>query len=54
MGMAAKKYLLSVANKNYMELVEKRNAEIRKEIEELEKLHKKAEKKKKDKGKENK
>ena len=47
MAMAAKKYLLSVANKNYMELVEKRNEEIRKEKEELEQLHRKAEKKKK-------
>lgn len=41
MAMAAKKYLLSVANKNYMELVEKRNEEIRKEKEELEKLNQK-------------
>lgn len=55
MAMAAKKYLLSVANKNYMELVEKRKEEIRKEREELEKLNKKAEKHKaKGKGKEHK
>lgn len=46
MGMAAKKYLLSVANKNYMELVEKRKEEIKKEREELEQLKKKAEKQK--------
>ena len=49
MAMAAKKYLLSVANKNYMEMVEKRNAEIRKEKEELEQLKQKTEKKKKEK-----
>ena len=30
MSMAAKKYLLGVANKNYMELVEKRKEEIKK------------------------
>ena len=46
MAMAAKKYLLSVANKNYMEMVEKRNEEIRKEKEELEKLKEKTNKKK--------
>lgn len=51
MGMAAKKYLLSVANKNYLEMVEKRNEEIRKEREELEELKKKTDKKK---GKEHK
>lgn len=45
MGMAAKKYLLSVANKNYMEMVEKRNKEIQKEREEMEKLKKELEKK---------
>lgn len=44
MSMAAKKYLLGVANKNYMELVEKRKEEIKKEEEELEKLRKHAEK----------
>ena len=44
--MAAKKYLLGVANKNYMELVEKRKEEIKKEQEELEKLQKKAERQK--------
>ena len=43
MSLAAKKYLLNVANKNYMELVEKRNEEIRKEREELEKLKKESE-----------
>lgn len=46
MAMAAKKYLLSVANKNYMELVEKRKEEIKKEREELEQLKKKAERQK--------
>lgn len=51
MGMAAKKYLLSIANKNYMEMVKKRNEEIRKEREELEELKKKTDKKK---GKEHK
>ncbi len=46
MSMAAKKYLLGVANKNYMELVERRKEEIKKEQEELEKLQKKAERQK--------
>lgn len=48
MGMAAKKYLLSVANKNYMEMVEKRNKEIQKEREEMEALNKKLEQEKKE------
>lgn len=55
MGMAAKKYLLSVANKNYLELVEKRKKEIEKEREEREKLEQiKLEKLKNEEEKENK
>ena len=41
MSHAAKQAYLGIANKNYMEMVEKRNKEIQKEREELEKLKKK-------------
>lgn len=51
MSMAAKKYLLGVANKNYLEMVEKRKEEIRKEQEELEKVQRNIETQKKRKGK---
>ena len=41
MTNAAKKALLSIANKNYLEMVEKRKKEQQKEKEEIEKLKKK-------------
>lgn len=40
MNNAAKHALLGIANKNYMEMVEKRKKEMEKEREEIEKLKK--------------
>ena len=51
MAMAAKQYLLGMADKNYREQVEKRNAEIKKEQKELEEINQKVEKYKKRKEK---
>ena len=50
---AAKKALMGIANKNYLEMVEKRKKEQQKEKEEMEQLRKKYQEKKNDRTKSN-